>query len=99
MGAGTILATAQGNGTTASKQVRVPLSLRESHLRTLYVYGTFDTATVTLQASHNNVDFFAVTGADAITAKTAINVEMRAAWFRVVVASGNGSEAIDVVLA
>jgi len=71
-------------------------------LRTLYVYGTFDSSTTKLQYSPDMADppvnWFDVSGADAVTASTIKNVEGRAIWARVIVSGGGGSEEITVRL-
>lgn len=87
-------AASNGNGTT----FRVPrfAKVDESHLRTLYVWGTFDSATVTFQISTDDVTWFDVANADAITAQSALNVEFRAPYVRGKVAGGLGSESINM---
>ena len=89
------IATAQGNGSSTGIAIPRHANLEESHLRTLLVNGTFDTATVKYQISLDDSTYFDVAGADAITAKSAINIEHRAPFHRINVASGNGSESIN----
>lgn len=97
------IAAAQGNGDSAGVSISRFSHLFESRLRTFFVQGTFDSATVKLQLSVDSTDgldgiWHDVVDADAITAKTLINVEFRAPWVRINVAGGAGSEAIDAWL-
>ena len=92
------IASAQGNGNSTGVAISRFAHIFESHLRTLFVNGTFDSATVKFQISIDDTTYFDVSGADAITAKTVINVEFRAPFVRIDVASGLGSEAIDAWL-
>ena len=97
------LATAQGNGTTTGIEISRHAHLHDSHLRTLFVYGTFDTADVKYQLSPDSTNgtngtWFDVEDADAITAAKVINVEHRAVYHRIVVANGGGSVSIDVLV-
>ena len=94
----TRLATAQANGDSTAIEIPRYAHIHDSHLRTLLVEGTFDGATVKFQISLDNSSFYDVSGADAITAKTAVNVEFRAKYVRVNVAGGGGSESIDAWL-
>ncbi len=89
------IATAQANGSSTGIEISRHAHIHESHLRTLLVGGAFDSATVKYQVSLDDVTYFDVVNADAITAQTAINVEHRARYHRVNVAGGLGSEAID----
>ena len=89
------IATAQANGNSTGVVISRPGHLAESHLRTLFVTGTFNGATVKYQLSPDNVTYFDVVDADAITANKVINVEHRAPFHRINVAGGGGSEAID----
>lgn len=84
------IASAQANGSSTGIAISRYGHLEESHLRTLLVDGTFGGATVKFQISLDNVTYFDVSGADAITAKTAINVEFRAPFCRINVAGGTG---------
>ena len=92
------IASAQANGNSTGVAISRFAHLFESRLRTLFVNGTFDSATVKFQISIDDSTYFDVSGADAITAKTLINVEFRAPFVRVNVAGGGGSEAIDAWL-
>jgi len=69
-------------------------NVHRSHLRTLLVGGTFGSTTVSYEISQDNVVWFPVNGADAITAATAINVEHRARYHRITTVGGAGA-AID----
>ncbi|KKK60066.1 hypothetical protein LCGC14_3028100, partial [marine sediment metagenome] len=94
------IATAQANGSSTGIEISRFAHIGESHLRTLFVGGTFDSAIVKYQLSPDSTDgvdgnWFDVADADAITAAKVINVEHRAMWHRINVASGLGSEAID----
>jgi len=92
------IATAQGNGDSTGVELQRFAHLHDSHLRTLFVNGTFAGATVKFQISIDDVTYFDVSGADAITAKTLTNVEFRAPFVRINVAGGGGTEAIDAWL-
>ena len=76
-----------GNGTTF--EIRQWGNRELNHLYTLFVWGTFGGATVTLEISHNGTDWFTVSGV-SITAKTALNVEFRARYVRAVITGGAG---------
>lgn len=94
------IATAQDNGQSVGIEISRFGQIHESHLRTLFVGGTFNGATVKYQLSidsTNGVDgnWFDVADANAITADKVINVEHRAKWHRISVSGGAGSEAID----
>ena len=91
------LATAQGNGDSTGIEILRFAHTSESHLRTLLVGGTFGGATIKFQISLDDSTYFDVSGADAITAKTAINVEFRCKYCRINVAGGTG-ESIDAWL-
>ena len=92
------LATGVDDGDTTAIEIPRFGHIGESHLRTLYVSGTFDSATVKFQISIDNSSFFDVTGADAITAKTAVNVEFRAKWVRISVSGSTTLAVIDAWL-
>ncbi len=91
-------ATAEGNGNSTGVAISRFAHIIESHLRTLFVNGTFDGATVKFQISVDDTTYFDVSGADAITAKTLVNVEFRAPFIRINVAGGGGTVAIDAWL-
>jgi len=84
------IATAQANGNSAGVEISRYAHINESHLRTLFVAGTFGGATVKYQISLDNTTFFDVADADAITAAKVINVEHRARFHRINVAGGTG---------
>lgn len=91
------IATAQANGNSTGIAISRYAHIEESHLRTVFIDGTFGGSTVKFQISIDDSTYFDVTGADAITAKTAINVEFRAPFCRINVAGGTG-ESIDAWL-
>ena len=91
------IATAQANGNSTGVEIPRPGNTEKSHLRTLLVWGTFDSATVKYQISMDDVTYFDVANADTITTQKALNVEHRAKWHRINVASGLGSESINVL--
>lgn len=82
------LLTAAGNGAGSSVQVPRFNQAAQSHLRTLFVWGTFDSATVKLQVSPDDSTWFDVPGADSITAQSVLNVEFRAPYIRCSVSGG-----------
>ncbi len=88
------IATAQAEGNSTGVAIARAANVNISQLRTLLVGGTFGGATVKYQVSLDNVTYFDVDGADAITSATAINVEHRAPFHRINVSAGT-SEAID----
>lgn len=69
-----------------------PGHMYKTHVRTLFVWGTFDGANFALQVSPDGSEWFDVANADTITAKTVINVEFRADKVRAVI-SGSATEA------
>ncbi len=89
------IATAQGDGDSTGVEISRFGHTSESHLRTLFVGGTFNGATVKYQVSLDDTTYFDVVGVDSITSKKAINVEHRAQFHRINVSGGGGSEAID----
>lgn len=76
-----------GNG--SSFEIREWGNRHISHLYTLFVWGTFGGATVTLQISPDGVEWFDVSGV-SVTAKGALNVEFRARFVRAVITGGAG---------
>ena len=95
-GAGEIrLATSASNGTGATYEA-TRVRAGDTYIRTLIVSGTFDSAVVTYQISPDGSTWVNVSGATSIAAATAISVTHRARYHRIVVASGLGSESIDV---
>ena len=93
------LLSGAANGNGSSFDMPHPGSVHKSHIRTLYVWGTFGGSTVKLQiaTSDSPTEWFDVTDADNITSKTAINVEVRADHVRGVVSGGTG-ESINMFL-
>lgn len=80
-------------GNVTGQPVAMPID--DLRIGTLYVWGTFGGATVTLECSPDppelaagDSEWFPVPDADAITTKTVINVQFRARKLRGVVASG-----------
>lgn len=99
------LLTSAANGDGASKPFVSSRHRRKAHLYTLYVWGNFDSADVKLQVSPDPVSvsdasstWFDVPDADAITAQTVVNVEVRAIKARGTVATGLGAESINMEL-
>jgi hypothetical protein len=94
------LLTAAGAGNGAAVQIR-NLNREKHQLYTLFVYGTFGGATVTLQISPDGPDVTPTTWVDVldvtITDASAINVEFRANWVRAVV-TGGAAQSIDAKL-
>lgn len=88
----TVLAAAQGNGTTTAIGAAAPGG---RDVRTLTVTGTFNGATVKFQISPDSVTFIDVPDANAITAATAVNVQFTAQQMRIDVSGGGGSESIN----
>jgi len=92
------IATAQANGQSTGVEISRFGHLFESHLRTLFVWGTFDSATVIYQISFDNTNWFNVANADSITVATAINVEHRAQYHRISVSGGVSVESINALV-
>lgn len=92
------LLVAASNGT--GPEINMPrfAHLYEEHLRTLFVWGTFDSANIALQISPDETNWFDVANADTITADTTLNVEFRAPFVRCNVTGGGGSESINAKL-
>jgi len=81
------LLTDSGNATGAANEIRQWGNRELGHLFTLFVWGTFNSATVTMQISPDSTNWFDVSGV-SLTAAAAINVEFRARYVRAVVAGG-----------
>lgn len=90
-----LLTAAGGAVTGAAQNIREALNRNKHQLYTFYVWGTFGGATVTLQISPDNVNWFGT--AVAITAQGATNVEFRANYVRAVSSGGVGSS-LDALL-
>lgn len=86
---------AGGAATGPAVAIREGLNRNKHQLYTMYVWGTFGGATVTLQISPDNVNWFGTNV--AITAQGATNVEFRANFVRAVSTGGAGSS-IDALL-
>lgn len=84
------LLTAAGNGDGTAVDNR-QLNRRDSSFFTLFVWGTFGGSTVKLQISPDGTNWFDVSGADAITAAGALNVEFRAKQVRGSVSGGTAN--------
>ena len=99
MAVGLHLLTAASNGNgTATKMVEHRFgNVNRRFSYTIYITGTFDSATVTLEGSHDNSTWVAITDA-SWTAAAVTNIEFYGTWLRGVVASGSGSESITMVL-
>lgn len=82
-----------GNGSTFDLNTggRTP----KENIRTVYAWGTWNTATAKVQVSLDDVTWFDVTGL-SFTADGAINMEVRARYVRGVVSGGGGSESINM---
>lgn len=89
-----LTAAAAGNG--ASLQVR-PIGNKYNYLYTLYVYGTFDGATFTLEISPDNGTTWFTVPNTSVTAKSVLNVEFKSTHVRGVVTGGT-APAIDAEL-
>ncbi len=88
----TTLLTADGNGNGSA----VDLSGPRKHF-TLYIWGTFDDATVKLQVTPDNTNWFDAEDS-SVTAARARNVEFSAYSVRGVVSGGGGSVSISMAL-
>lgn len=91
------LLTNSGNATGADIPIRQWGNRELSHLYTLFVWGTFDGSTTTLEISPDGIQWFSVTGV-SITSKTAINVEFRASHVRAVTAGGAGATSVNALI-
>lgn len=90
------LFTAAGGAVTGTAlAIREGLNRNKHQLYTFFVWGTFGGATVTLQISPDNVNWFG-TGV-SVTAQGAVNVEFRANFVRAMSTGGAGSS-IDALL-
>lgn len=82
-------ATANGSGTV------LPINRRSTETNgnsTLYVFGTFNSATVTVQASIDNSTWLDV---GAYTVATLVNTTIKAKYFRAVVSSAGASTSVS----
>jgi len=87
------LGTALGNGN--GDALELPKGAHRRSVGTLYVWGTFDGATVKIQASPNGVDWLDITGV-SYTSETVENLEIVANSIRAVVTGGGGSVSVNV---
>lgn len=90
-----LFTAAGGAATGAAQAIREALNRNKHQLYTFFVWGNFGGATVTLQISPDNVNWFG-TGV-SVTVQSAVNVEFRANFVRAVSTGGAGS-AIDALL-
>jgi len=88
--------TAQAEGNGDSFELLTGGKRDKENIRTVFCWGTFGGATVTLEISLDNTVWFPVTGV-SFTAKGAVNIEARARYIRGVVGAGTG-EAIDMAV-
>ena len=56
-----LTAASNGNGTAVKMVEHAFGNVNRRFSYTIHIYGTFDTATVTLEGSHDNVTFTAIT--------------------------------------
>lgn len=85
---------AEGNG--ASFEVNIGGKSNKENIRTVYCWGTFGGATVTLEISIDEVNWFPVTGV-SFTQLGAVNIEARATHIRGVVGAGT-AESIQMAI-
>lgn len=91
------LLSAAGTGNGKTIQLPSPHHQGAKQFRTLYVWGTFSGATVALELSPDGLNWFTVTNADNITAKSVLNIEFKAPYARATV-TGGGAPSINSVL-
>lgn len=83
------LLTNAGVGETGDTvEIHMPGRGEISRLLTLFVWGTFDGTTVTLQISPDGSEWFDVTDASSITSKIALNVQFRCKYVRAITTGG-----------
>lgn len=92
------LVTASDDVTGEAKSVVSPGHMYKTHIRTLFVWGTFDSANFKLQVSPDGSEWFDVPNADTITAKTVVNVEFRAKEVRAVITGSTTTAIITAFL-
>lgn len=88
------LLTAGSNGTSDAALMR---DVGVDRVDSVYVWGTFDGATVTIQYSPDGTEWFDPEE-NSFTAKAASAIELNAYQVRAVVSGGGGSESINVML-
>lgn len=76
-----------GGGNGATFEIREWGNRHIEHMYTLFVWGTFGGATVTVEISPDETNWFPVSGV-SITDKVALNLEFRARFVRAVVTGG-----------
>lgn len=91
------LLTAAGNGNGVTTEFNTG-GKRHDNLRSIYCFGTFDGATVTVEVSPDNGTTWFAIDLVSFTAKGSMNMEARATDIRGVVAGGGGSEAINLIV-
>ena len=89
-----LTAKAEGNG--SAFEIKTGGKRDKENIRTVYCWGTFGGATVTLEISLDQVVWFPVTGV-SFTEKGVINIEARTRYIRGVVGAGT-SESIDMAI-
>ena len=86
------------NATGAAHRISDFTADNIAHWRTIFIYGDFDGGTVKIEVSPNNIDFFDVTGLDAVTSKTVENIEFRAGFIRASLSGATaGSINVDLI--
>lgn len=90
------LLVAASNGNGSSKQLVFPEqgNVNKRYSYTVYIYGTFNSATVKLQGSPDDSNWFDIPNA-SWTAKATTNVEFYGIYLRGVV-TGGSSPSIDL---
>jgi len=88
--------TAAGNGNGSSFELNTGGSRNKENLRTVFCWGTFGGATVTVEISIDGTNWFEVSNI-SFTLKGAVNMEARAVYVRGVVTGGSG-ESINLTL-
>lgn len=88
--------TAAGNGNGSSFDLKTGGKSNKENLRTIFCWGTFGGATVTIEISIDGTNWFAVPSI-SFTALGTVNMEARAVYVRGVVTGGTG-ESINMVL-
>ncbi len=92
-----LTAASNGNGTSKKMVDHSFGNIAKRFSYSLYVYGTFNDATVKLQGSPDDTNWFDIPNA-SWTADATTNVEFYGNYLRGVVTSGLGSESINLVI-
>jgi len=85
-----------GNGNGDSYELLTGGRMPKENIRTVYCWGTFGGATVTVEVSPDGSNWFSVTGL-SFTSADAINMEVRARYVRGVVTGGT-SPSVNMLL-